>query len=184
VTTELEKGELLYTGVGYLIFATDNPRFAIMEWADECACRLSFRFHTVLKRHALGTNVMRKQGEHGLVVQRLAPLAVVVVARAGANSTDLQLRDSVGAPLTHAQAAEVHGITPQRLETMEDTALHAVRSLRAYLLVEGVDELTLRLPFGVAPSGECELQAINPAECQLGSIDYNALCERLGGDLK
>ncbi|MDB4895580.1 MAG: hypothetical protein JWN15_1842 [Firmicutes bacterium] len=184
MTTELEKGELLHTGPGYLIFATNDRAVAMMEWADECACRLSFQFHAVLGRHALRTNVLRKQGAHRLIVQRLQPLAVGLLARAGANTADLQFLGSEGRSLTKEQAAEIHGVTSQRVETIEDTGLHAVRSLRAYLLAEGVEELTLRLSFGVAPSGECEMQAINPAECQLGSGDYNLLCERLGGDLK
>jgi phosphoribosylaminoimidazole-succinocarboxamide synthase len=183
VQVEWQKGSLMYTGVGYEIWSTDDDAHAIMEWTDECACRLSYLFHKALKRHALATNALERLGPHSLVVSRLQPLPLGLVVRATANNAELQMLGAEDLVLERSEAEAVPGVKPTRLPVMEDVALHTARTLRAYLLKEGVEELELRLAFGIAPSGECQLQAINPAECRLGSTDYHSLCDRFeGGD--
>lgn len=178
----VEKGELLYSMDGCQTFGTTDPEYAILEWEEEGSCRLAHLLNQILRSHALMTNVVDEYGGCSLLVRRLEPVLPTVLVQASPSDTEVTFLDEGGRAISVADAGRLPHAKPSRLEMMADAALQAARCLRAHLTPEGDQPLELRLTFGVAPSGECLLQAVNPLSCRLGPSDAATLCTRLGGD--
>lgn len=177
---ELNKGEQLFAGSGWGLFATDDKDLAIMQWEDKCAGRLAWDIHHMLKGHALSTNCVQRFGASGIVVKQLEMLAVTLRVQTTPTDTQITLLGEQGTELERKEAEQLPHVKPTRLATMEDVALHTARCLRAHLAPMGFAELDLRLQFGLAAGGETLLSVPNPLECSFGTEEYEALCERLG----
>ncbi len=179
---ELQKGDVLFSTDGCRVYETNDGGLAMMEWEREEACELAFHLQRTLKRHALATNFRQRFGERTLVVRRLEPLSLTVLAQGAQHGARAAFVDAGGTALTREEAQRLLGGRRARLSVMEDAALHAVRTLRARLRPLGVDRLSLRLRFGLSNDGCCLLEVPNPLACDLGSADYEKLCAQLGGD--
>ncbi|HWI61889.1 MAG TPA: hypothetical protein VNT75_08635 [Symbiobacteriaceae bacterium] len=176
---EVNKGDLIYRAEGWDLYQTDDDDVQIMQWEKECAGKLAWKMHEMLRRHALSTNALQQFGARGIIVKRLELIDIDVVVTCTANSSDVTFKGSQGTTLTPKEAKGVPGAKPTRLTTMEDVSLHTARSLRAYLTPHGFTELELHLRFGVEPGGACLLQVPNPLDLTLGSTDYEAICALL-----
>lgn len=184
MTYELEVGELLYATEGVSTYATNDENLAVMEWETEPLCRLSLRLHEIIRSHALFTNYIERLSARRLVVKRLEMLPVTVAVSTDPHDTSLRLLADGGVVIPLEEATEIPGLKPKRLDMMVDTAQHVARTMRAHLLLSGVQHVELKLSFGVGTQGECLLQMVNPLHCNLGTTDYEALCTQLGGDPK
>jgi hypothetical protein len=178
----LERGDLIYAAEGYELYATNDATLAIAQWKEESACRLAQAMHHLLRRHALSTNFVEVYDPCGLVVKRVEPLPVAVIAQAIRGDAKLEWHGADGTVFTREEVARLPGMKAARLDMMEDTGLQAVRSSRAHLQGSGVACITLELVFGIDAGGACLLQVINPVRCDLGTPDYNLLATRLGGE--
>lgn len=180
----ITKGDLLYQADGYAVYDTDHPDYTIIEWEQEEACSLALLMHEILKRHALCDSCDGRYGTHSLVTRRLELLPLTVLAHSTRTDTHLTFYDESGKPIDLETVKGIEGCKPARLDYMTDTAAHAARIIRAHLHRDGLEELELKLRFGVATAGDCCLQVVNPLECQLGLTDLDELYTELGGDLK
>jgi hypothetical protein len=177
----VQKGEQVYTSDGWSLSATDDAELQIMQFQDECICRLALAIHHMLRGHALSTNFVQAYGSHALVVKALEMVPLTVVARTTATDVQLSLIGSLGTELSEKEAEGVPLAKPSRLDTMKDVATHSARCLRAHLSPLGYANLELRFHFGVASGGETLLQVPNPIACNLGTNDYETLCGQIGG---
>lgn len=178
---ELVKQEALITTDGWSLWSTNDYDLAVMEWRQPEACELAHAIHTVVRRHALADSFVDRDGPHALIVKKLDLLPMQVLATGSQNDTVLEFLSASGSPLEADDPTAVDGVTPNRLDMINDTAIHTVRSMRAHL---PQTDVALKLQFGIGPGGECLLQVINPLECDLGSTDYTALAHQLGGGRK
>lgn len=176
----IEKGEQLFQGDGWQVWATNQAGLALVEWSDEHLCEVAFRLQALLKRHALALNFVERLGSRSLVVRRVEPLAASVVAEVAPGETAVTFIGSDGASLSPEELRKAEGLKPDRIEMMEDAAAHAARSLRAYLK----GPLRIQLHFGRTDEGECLLQVVNPMECDLGTTDWETLADQLGGEAR
>lgn len=172
---EVNKGDLVYRAQGWELYETDDKDVQIMQWESPAAGTLAWKIHEMLRRHALSTNALQRFGGRGIIVKRLELIDIHVLVKSTANSSDVTLKGSQGTTLTPKEAKGVPGAKPTRLTTMEDTALHTARSLRAHLAPKGLTDLELHLRFGIEPGGACLMQVPNPLELSLGSTDYDAI---------
>lgn len=179
---QLEKGQLFYSTEGCQIFATSDPEVALMEWERSEVCRVASLLHELLRRHALSTNFLEEWSESALAVKRLDRLQLTVAVRCGRHETALKWIGTAGTVLEKDEALRIPDVNPARLDMMQDTAVHAARSLRAHLAVLGGESPQLHLTFGLGPVGECLLEVINPLACDFGTEDYDTLYSQLGGN--
>lgn len=177
---EVNKGEQVYAGEGWGLFASDVEDVAIMVWEDDRVGRFAWCLHQTLRSHALSTNGLQPFGHHGVAVKQLDLLELTLEVRTTHNDTQLTIFGRLGAPLNREEAERVPHCKPTRLATMEDVALHTARTLRAHLAPMGLTDLVLKLRFGIAKGGETLLQVVNPLDCDFGTTDYAELCERFG----
>lgn len=172
------KRERLWTGAGVAVYATDRADRLILEFADEMACAAAVRIQEILAGHALATSFVARFTSRAVLIRKVQPLPVEVVADAGPGEVRLAFRDG-DRELSRAEAEAA--LAPERLERIEDAALHAARTLRAHLSLRGVPRLQLRVRFGLTDEGACLMQVINPLECRLGSEDMKEVFALLGG---
>jgi hypothetical protein len=179
---EVQQGIRLTGGEGWDLYATDDPDLALLAFADGYACELAHQLHLMLQRHALSTSLIRRLDSHRLLVRRLELLPLTVVAEATDHEATVRFVDEAGAALNREALRQMPGLTRARPESVADTALHAVRCLRAYLtpLTPG---LSLRLRFGIDAGGACVLAVPNPLECGWGRSVFASLCDRLARPL-
>jgi hypothetical protein len=178
----VNKMDPVFRGDGWSLYATENSDLQIIEWEDLFACRMAYELHNMLRRHALNTSYVQKYQGRGLVVRRLEYLPLSVLVKATAHDSELSFLREDGTPIPREQLEAVPGAKKNRIAVMEDVGLHTIRSLRAYLAQLDIQELQLRLHFGIGPEGALSLQVPNPLECHFGTTDYQALCDRLCGD--
>jgi hypothetical protein len=177
---EATKGNLEFQAEGWALYATDNPDVQVLEWENECAARLAWALHEMLRRHALSTAGLGRLGDHAVYVKRLELIELMMEVDSTVNDTKLAFVGKMGTRFTDRKEAErVPGAKPTRLKTMEDAGLHAARALRAHLLPLGLTDLKLRFQFGVGPGGETLIQVPNPLDCDFGSTDLEAICAQL-----
>ncbi len=179
MTDPVLKGERLWAGEGVAVYATDRADRLILEFADETAGEAAFRIQELLRRHALATSFEERLTGRCFLIQKVTPLTVEVAAEAAPGEVNLTFLEG-GREISRAEAEA--SLTPQRMDRVEDAALHAARSLRAHLSLRGVQRLALRMRFGLTDEGACLMQVINPLECRLGSDDMNEVAALLGGD--
>lgn len=179
---ELQKLELLLTGEGYRVYQTSEDDCVVWEWDAEPVCRLAQSIHTTLRRHALGTCYEGPFGPSGILARGLTPLPFWAEVKVQPTAVAVTYCLSDGTPLEQEAAQGLPGVGPGKMTAVEDSTLHTGRILRAYLWPAGLSDMTLALEFGVAATGECQMQVINPLKCSFGSMDYEDLCRYLGGD--
>lgn len=179
---QLSKTDLLRSGEGFTLYATDDDELAIVEWEQADACRLAALLDRMLRSHALGSAFKESLSEQELLVHRVEPTALFMRATTDKEGVKAAFVDESGAVWSFDEAPQLDGMNPKRLTYMQDVALQVIRSLRAHLRPLGFDQIDVTLRFGVADNGNCLLQVINPVECQLGTTDYATLCAQLGGE--
>ncbi|HYF79530.1 MAG TPA: hypothetical protein VD973_20685 [Symbiobacteriaceae bacterium] len=173
---EVNKMELEYQAEGWALYSTDNDDVQVVQWENPAVGRCAWALHQMLRSHALSTNGIAPHGAGGIIVKRLELINLTVVVRCTANDSHLSFVDTTGETLSPKEAGRIPNARPSRLATMEDVGLHMARSLRAHLAPQGLQDLELRLHFGIEPGGACLLQVPNPLELSLGTTDYESLC--------
>ncbi|BAD41843.1 hypothetical protein [Symbiobacterium thermophilum] len=172
------KRERLWAGDGLAVHATDRADRLILEFEDETVCAAALRIQEILVGHGLATSFAARFTSRSFLIRKVQPLPVEVAAEAGPGEVRLAFRD--GDRELSREEAEA-ALTPERLERIEDAALHAARTLRAHLSLRGVERLQLRMRFGLTEEGACLMQVMNPLECRLGSEDMKEVLALLGG---
>lgn len=179
---ELQKEDLLYSEEGCRVYRTSDGEHVVWEWEAEPVCRLVHAIHTTLRRHALGSSYVGPFGLCGVLARGLTPLPISVTVTAKPTAVSAEYRSVDGQRLTRQEAEALPGVGPGKMAVVEDTALHTARTLRAYLSPAGITDLTLVLGFGMAATGECQMQVVNPLRCAFGSLDFDTLYGYLGGE--
>ena len=178
----VEKGERLWAGEGIAVYATDQAEALILEFEAAAACEAAYQMQALLQKHTLSSSFLERLNSRSFLIRRVEPLSVQVAAEAEAGEVRLELqRAGDGQPLSREEALQEPGLSPKRLERMEDVATHAARSLRAHLSLQGVERLRIPLRFGLTHDGACLLQVVNPLGCDLGTTDMGRLAQLLGG---
>lgn len=167
----LEKVDELQRLEGCSIWSTTNRDLAFMIWDDQSVLHLADVLNRLLKDHALSTNLVECRGDRVMVVRQLELLPYHLVARSGGHETTVEV---------HNQSKV--DINPERLDMMRDAAQHAARSLRAHLAQHEINEISVRLSYGLTWTRDCVLQVINPLQCDFGTHDYAQVSKWLGGD--
>lgn len=178
----MEKGERLWSGEGIAIYATDQAEALVLEFQAAEVCEAAYRLQALLKSHTLSSSFLERLDSRSFLIRRVEPLPVQLAAEAEAGTVRLELqRTADGGPLSREEALQEPGLSPKRLERMEDVATHAARSLRAHLSLQGVERLRMALRFGITHDGACLMQVVNPLVCDLGVTDMGRLAQLLGG---
>lgn len=177
----VQKGERLWSGEGIAIWATDQEERLILAFDDPSVCEAAHAVQLLLRRHALNSSFLERLDSNSFLIRRVEPLPLEVVAESIPGETRIVFQGLTGDALSPEEVLALEGLSPKRVEMMEDLVMHAARSLRAHLTLHGVDHLRLVMRFGVTADGACLPQVVNPRNCDLGTTDMEQLANILGG---